>query len=95
MIITCLMEHAISEKDIGLIIGDQLSFEKHISEKMNTADSVMDLIKRTFTFLDHSSLKFLYDSLVRLDTECIRQPGFEFIFKKAFLPCRKYATASH
>ena len=48
------------EKDIGVIIDDKLSFEKHISEKVNTANSIMGVIRRAFQYLDSTTFKTLY-----------------------------------
>ena len=43
------------EKDIGVVIDDKLSFEKHISEKVNTANSIMGVIRRAFQYLDSTT----------------------------------------
>ena len=48
------------EKDISVIIDDKLSFEKHINEKVNKANSVMGVIRRTFDYLDTTAFKTLY-----------------------------------
>ena len=40
------------EKDIGIIFDAELKFSSHISEKVNKANSIMGLVRRTFTHLD-------------------------------------------
>ena len=53
------------EKDLGVQIDERLSFSNHISEKVNKANKIMGLIRRTFVALDKASFKPLYMSLVR------------------------------
>ena len=59
------LEQTNREKDIGVIIDDHLSFEEHMNCKINKANSIMGLIRRTFTFLDEQTLLLLYKALVR------------------------------
>ena len=53
------------EKDLGVIIDEELTFEKHISEKVNLANRNMGIIRRTFQFLDITTFKYLYKAQVR------------------------------
>ena len=46
------MELTKSEKDIGVVIDSKLSFENHINEKVNKANSIMGVIRRTRRVLD-------------------------------------------
>ena len=59
------MEKSKAEKDVGVIIDENLSFEKHMVEKINKANSVLGAIRRSFQFLDNKTFKLLYTSLVR------------------------------
>jgi hypothetical protein len=61
-----------SEKDIGVTIDEKLSFDKHISEKVNKANSIMGLI-RTMEYMDNNSFKLLYTALVRPHLEYANQ----------------------
>ena len=45
------------KKDIGVIIDHNISFEKHSNEKVNKANSVMGVIRRTFDYLDTTAFK--------------------------------------
>ena len=53
------------EKDIGVIINDQLNFESHMSTKINKATSMFGLIRRSFQCLDKRNFTSLYKTLVR------------------------------
>ena len=59
------LEHVFDEKDLGVIMDSNLSFEEHIVSKVNKANSIMGLIRRSFSFLDCRLFKKLYTSFVR------------------------------
>ena len=44
-----------SEKDIGVIIESNLTFREHMTEKVNKANRVMGVIRRTYTYLNEST----------------------------------------
>ena len=41
-----------SEKDSRVIIDKQLNFDEHLDEKMNKANRILGIIRRTFITLD-------------------------------------------
>ena len=53
------------QKDIGVIIDSNLEFYKHINQKINKVNSIMALIKRSFTTLNQHNFVPLYKALVR------------------------------
>ena len=53
------------EKDIGVEVDAKLSFESHITTKVNKANQMFGLIRRTFQFLDSHMFAPLYKALVR------------------------------
>ena len=59
------MEETIAEKDVGVTIDNKLSFDKHITEKVNKANSIIGVIRRTLEYLDLKTFRMLYVSLVR------------------------------
>ena len=59
------LEHMFEEKDLGVIIDSELSFSKHIASKVRTANAIVGLIRRSFSFLDGTSFKKLYTAFVR------------------------------
>ena len=54
-----------AEKDIGVTVDNKLNFEAHMQEKINKANSIMGLIRRVFTSLDHETFNKLYKGVVR------------------------------
>lgn len=62
-----------SEKDIGVMIDEKLHFSEHISEKINKANRIAGLIRRTFITLDEKMFKPLYTTLVRPHLEYANQ----------------------
>ena len=59
------LEHVFNEKDLGVIIDMELTFEEHTATKVKKANGMMGLIRRTFSFLDGETFKKLYTSFVR------------------------------
>ena len=41
-----------SEKDLGVVIDNTFLFREHISGKVKTANKILGLIFRTFTYMD-------------------------------------------
>ena len=54
-----------AEKDLGITVDEQLTFEDHIIEKVNIANRNMGIIRRTFQFLDKEMFLNLYCAQVR------------------------------
>ena len=52
------------EKDIGVIVDDQLKFENHMYEKIMKANNRIKLIRRFFIHLDEEMFLKLYKALV-------------------------------
>ena len=59
------IKYVVKEKDIGVTVDCQLNFEEHMNEKINKANSIMGLIRRTFTYLDEKTFLILFKALVR------------------------------
>ena len=53
------------EKDLGVIMDNNLNFKSHISQKISKANSMIYLIKNCFKYLDADMFKTLYKSLIR------------------------------
>jgi len=60
-----VMDKSKAEKDVGVTIDENLSFEKHMTDKINKANSVLGAIRRSFQYLDNKTFKLLYTSMVR------------------------------
>ena len=57
--------HIFEEKDLSVTIDFELKFEQHITQKINQANKIMDIIRRSFSFLDSELFKKLYSTFVR------------------------------
>ena len=53
------------EKDIGVIIDERLTFKSHMTQKVNKANCIMGIIRRTFDHLDKDTFLLAYKALVR------------------------------
>ena len=60
-----ILEISVEEKDLGVLIDSKLSFEQHIASKVNKANSLVGLIRRSFEFLDGDMFRRLFTSIVR------------------------------
>ena len=45
------LEHVEEEKDLGVIIDNELSFETHMSSKVNITNKIMGIIRKSFTYI--------------------------------------------
>ena len=59
------IEHVFEEKDLGVTIDFNLSFEEHIANKARVANAIVGLMRRSFTFLDSKSFSRMYTAFVR------------------------------
>ena len=59
------LKHMDFEKDIGVTVDKDLKFEIHMQEKINKANTIMGIIRRSFTYLDCNMFNKLYKALVR------------------------------
>ena len=75
------LDHVFEEKDLGVIIDMELTFEEHMSSKIKKANGIMGLIRRTFSYLDSTTFKKLYTSFVRPHLE-YAQPVWSPHFRK-------------
>ena len=63
--VTHQLKHVLETKDLGITIDTQLSFQNHIQDKVNKANRVMGMIRRSFSHLNKEIFKQLYKSQVR------------------------------
>ena len=59
------MEHVFEEKDLGVTFDSNMSFSEHIANKVNKANAITGLVRRSFTFLDCASFIKLYCAMIR------------------------------
>ena len=60
-----ILSSSTEEKDLGVFIDSKLSFDKHISTKVTKATTLVNLIRRSFEYLDKGMFKMLFTSIVR------------------------------
>ena len=53
-----------SQKHLGLILGSKLDFKKHIDNKINKCNKVIDIMERLSLILSRKSLLTTYKSVV-------------------------------
>ena len=51
-----ILSSSTEEKDLGVFIDSKLSFDKHISTKVTKATTLVNLIRRSFEYLDKGML---------------------------------------
>ena len=59
------MKNVSEEKDLGVIVDEDMNFKNHISSKISKANSMIFLIKNCFKYLDSEMFKTLYKTLIR------------------------------
>ena len=61
------------EKDLGILISDTLTFSSHIGKIAAKANSVLGIIRRTFSYFSTESFLILYKAYVRPQLEyCVQ-----------------------
>ena len=58
------MQRVSQEKDLGVTFDERLIFEQHILGKIKKANQAMGLIRRSFSYLDIQSLRWLFKAMV-------------------------------
>ncbi|ELT95856.1 hypothetical protein CAPTEDRAFT_116548, partial [Capitella teleta] len=59
------LNKTIVERDLSVILDNRLTFEHYIQAKIKKSNSIMALIRRTYTYLDNHTFLLLYKSFVR------------------------------
>ena len=54
-----------SQKDLGIIFDNNLTFEEHIRSKVCKANGLLGMLRRSFTYMDKDMFKQLFTSIVR------------------------------
>ena len=61
----CNIENVTQEKDLGVIIDNELKFNEHIAQKVKKANQALGMIRNTFANLDRDIFLPLYKAFVR------------------------------
>ena len=68
-----IMDIVHEEKDLGVIIDQDLTFEEHMAEKVKKANQKIGIIRRSFMHLDAQMFLQLYKALIRPHLEYANQ----------------------
>ncbi len=63
------LESVTEEKDLGVLIDDELKFHKHVSAAVSKANQTLGIMKRTFDTLYKELLPTVYKHQVRYHLE--------------------------
>ena len=63
------VKYSKAEKDLGIIVETNLSFEEHINEKVGKARSIWGMVRRAFQFLNIRLFPLLFKGLSRSQLE--------------------------
>ena len=69
------------DKDLGVIFDNNLKFPSHIINQVNKANRLMELIRRSYTYLDKNSFRYLFYALVRPHLEYCVSIWYPFLKK--------------
>lgn len=72
------LEHIFEEKDLGIIVDSELSFDEHIRTKVRKANFMMALLRRAFTQLTGERFCPLYTAFVRSHLEYAQAVWFPY-----------------
>ena len=75
------LEKVKNEKDLGVIINQNLTFRDHITSKVNIANRNVGIVFRTFTYIDQEMFLNLYKSIIRPHLE-YATPVWSPLYKK-------------
>ena len=75
------LEKVKNEKDLGVIIDQNLTFRDHITSKVNIVNRYVGIVFRTFTYIDQEMFLNLYKSIIRPHLE-YATPVWSPLYKK-------------
>ena len=86
------LQNVNEEKDLGIIIDNQLKFHSHVSSISSKARKLLALIRQSFIYSDKETFPYLYKSIIRPTLEygnlilgpfyLLDQQKFEKVFKE-------------
>ena len=82
------LEDVEEEKDLGVLVDNELKFHKQVAAVVKNANSKLGLIKKSFATLDVGTLPLLYTSLVRSKLE-YGNLIWDLFIRKMLRPLRK------
>ena len=65
------LKYSECEKDLGIHVDHDLKFDEHINSKINTANRIMGIVKRTFDILEPTTFCDIFKGLIRPHLEYV------------------------
>ena len=65
----CPLTDTETEKDLGVLIDNRLSFTDHVTAQVNKANRALGALRATYKYMDKYTFKHLYKSLIRPHVE--------------------------
>ena len=59
------LKATMEEKDLGVVVDDQLKFSNHCDRIVNTANKLLGIMRRAFTWLDKTTFSLVYKGVIR------------------------------
>ncbi|XP_066913249.1 uncharacterized protein [Clytia hemisphaerica] len=75
------LEHVFEEKDLGILIDSELTFEEHIAKQVKKANAILGIINRGFVNMSTSTFRTLYCTFVRPHLEYAQSVWSPFLRK--------------
>ena len=75
------LQSTLQEKDIGVIIDQDLSFDTHIAAKINKTNSILGIINKTFDYKNKEVILSLFKSLIRPHIQFANQVWVPYLIK--------------
>ncbi len=79
------LEEITHEKDLGVMIDQELKFDIHVERQVNKANSQLGLIRRSFDALEPETFTMLFKSLVRTHLEYCNAVTYPIFAKQRIL----------
>ena len=79
------IERVEQEKDLGIVLDKNLSFNEHVNQKVRKANSLLGLIKKSFVYMDEKVLVKLYKAIARPHLEYCNQVWHPYMKKQILL----------
>ena len=59
-----MLQQTTVERDLGVIISNDLNWEQHVTSATNKANTKLGMIKNAYIYLDGNTFNLLYKSMV-------------------------------
>ena len=60
-----MFQNSASQKHLGLILGEKLTFDDHITSKFTTVNKLTSTLRKLYHYMPHNSLVTIYQSFIR------------------------------